>query len=94
MTSGFQHVHERVQIVVVVFQRFAHGFAHGLESGEMDDGIDVISREQQFRRHCVAEVHLDERDVVSASYFLHAFEAGHVAIRHVIRHDHVVSGLY
>ena len=49
--------HERgVQVVVVVFDRLGHGLAHGLESGEMNDPVDVVLGEDTLHERLVAHV--------------------------------------
>ena len=49
--------HERgIQIVVVVFDRLGHGLAHGLESGEMNDPVDVVLGEDTLHERLVAHV--------------------------------------
>ena len=88
------HVHERVKIVPVVLQRLRHRLSDGLEAGEMDHRVDLPGGEQDVGRHRVAEIKLDERDVIPPCYLLHSFETGQVAVGHVVGHDHVVACLY
>ena len=49
--------HKRgVQVVVVVFDRLGHGLAHGLETGEVNDPIDVVFGEDAFHKRLIAHV--------------------------------------
>ena len=59
----------------------------------MDNRIDLVGGEQKLGSHGVAKVHLDEGYVFAAGDLFNPFEAGHVAIGHVVRHDHIVACL-
>ena len=93
VTRGLDYIHERLQIVLVVLERLAHRLTDGLESGEMNDRVDLVGREQQFRGHRVAKIHLHERNVLSSSDFLHTLVAGLVTVGHVVCDNDIVAGL-
>ena len=49
--------HERgVQVVVVVFDRLGYGLTHGLETGEVNDPVDVVFSEDALHQSLVTHV--------------------------------------
>ena len=86
-------IHERVQVVLVILERLIHGFPDGLETGEMNDGVYLVSSEQEFSGYRIAKIHFHERNILPAGDFLHTLEASHVAVRHVVSDNHIVPCL-
>ena len=89
-----QNVKERDKIVAVVHDRLRHGFTYGLEGSEMDHGIYTVFVKEPRHSRIVATVDLIEGDIFPACYLLNALEAGHVAVRHIVRHNHFISCIY
>ena len=81
--------HEKHEVVAVIFQRFAHRFAHGLRRREMDYRIEVVFFEHPGKGVAVAAVGLFERDV-DARDPAHALDCIHVAVREIVDDHHVV----
>ena len=52
------------EVIPVVFQRLLHAFAHGLEAGEVDDGVHVVLGEDAVERRAIEEVRLVEFQAV------------------------------
>ena len=81
------------QIVGVVLKRLADALAHGLEAGEVDDGIDVVLGEHAVERFAVEDAGLVERQsiIADAGDGPHAVERNLARVAQVVQHDHAVS---
>ena len=91
---GFEHVEEAREVVAVVLDRLRNGFSHSLERCEVDDRVYVVLCEKAVYSLRITEIHLDERYVILARDLLYSFEAGEIAVGHVVGNDDVVAGLY
>ena len=89
------HDPEQVQgadeVVVVVLERFADGLAHGLEAGEVDDGVDPLLGEDAVHRGLVHEVDVVEVGGLAAELGNPAqrFLAG---VHQVVDDHHLMAG--
>ena len=93
MLAGcFEDVEERAEVVLVVFKGLVHRLSDGLEGGEVNDCVNMVLAEEGIYSGFVAEVHLDERQLL-AEDGADAFVVGLVAIGHVVRNDDVIPGL-
>ena len=89
---GLQQREGGVQIIAVVLQRLLHRFAHGLEAGEVDDGVEIALLEHLLQRGTVGHVHPVKGrgaagDAADARY--HVFGA----VAEIVGNDHVIAGL-
>ena len=85
-----EHIEERVEVVVEVFERFGDRFPNGFECREVDNRVEVVFVEDlSFEGLDVAAVHLFEWNGVSDDLF-DAFYCGEFRVGEVIRNDHVV----
>ena len=57
---GLDQRERGVEVVAVISQRDAAAFAHGLEAGEVDDGVDLMRGENFLQRGAVADIRLVE----------------------------------
>ena len=73
-------------VVPVVLKRLLHAFAHRLETGEVDDCIDVMLGEDGFHRIAVEHVRLVERASISAdsSNLAHAFDGDFARVAQIV----------
>ena len=92
LAGRLEYVEERIEVVLVILDGLGYGFADGLERREVDDGVDLVFGKEVVYRGLVAEVHLDEGEGL-AEYGADALVVGLVAVGHVVRNDHVVTGL-
>lgn len=81
-----------VHVVLVVLERLGDALAHGLESGEVNHGVDVVLLKDGVHSLAVAHVGLDKRHRL-ADDFLHAPQCLGLRVYKVINHDHLVAGL-
>ena len=94
--AGDAAQHQRAgDVVPVVLQRLLDAFAHGLEAGEVDDGVDVVFLEDALKRLAVEDVVLVERQAVviggQAGDLAHAVERHLARIAQVVDHDDAVT---
>ena len=83
--------HERaVDVVVVVPDGLADGFAHGLEACEVNDGVDAVER--LLHGGGVADVAFDE-DGATARDRLDSVENGAVGVGEIVEEHDVMAGL-
>ena len=80
-------------VVPVVLERLLNALAHGLEAGEVDDGIDVVLGEHAVERFAVEDAGLVERQsiIADAGDGPHAVERNLARVAQVVQHDHAVS---
>ena len=71
------------QIVVVILKRLHHGFADGLQAGEMDDGFNAFVAKGPFKAFFVTDVALNEFRGLSGDC-RNAFGDAQVGIREVV----------
>ena len=83
-------VHERGEVVAVIFERLADRLVHGLRRGEMDHRVELVPFEDPAERFAVAAVGLDEGDLRPRDA-ADPLDGGDVAVRKVIDDDHVVA---
>ena len=67
-----EDVHIRYQIVLIVFEGFAHRFTHSLVCGEVDNGAELVAFENTAESFLVAGVTFFESNL-AAEDFLNAF---------------------
>ena len=85
------HVHERGEIVHVIFQRFGHRLANSLEGREVNHGVEFVAEEHPAEGLDVASVDLLKGYVASGD-LLHAFNSRGLGVGKIVDHDHVVAG--
>ena len=78
-------------VVPVVLERLLHALPHRLETGEVDDCIDVMLGEDGFHRIAVEHVRLVERASISAdsSNLAHAFDGDFARVAQIVDDDDV-----
>ena len=92
-THQADDVHERGEVVAVVFERLLNRLAHGLRRREVDHRVELVLFEDLAESSPVAAVDLDEGNV-HARDLAHAFDGVEVAVRKVVVDDHhVVAGV-
>ena len=71
-------------VVVIIFQRLCHGFAHGLQACEMDDRINLLFIKHLRQCRCIQQIHLVEFQALACDllHTLQRFLAGVVQIIH------------
>ena len=79
-----------VHVCFVVHERLCHRLADGLEACKVDDGINLVVREDLVHSCAVANVGLDEDDLV-ADDFLNATDCLGLRIIEVIYNNHAVA---
>ena len=83
------------EIVPVVFQRLLHAFAHGLEAGEVDDGVDVVLLEDALECKPIQDVSLVENESVvirrKSRDLPDAVECELARVAQVVHDDHAVA---
>ena len=83
------------EIVPVVFQRLLHAFAHGLEAGEVDDGVHFVLGEDAVERRAIEDVRLVEFQAVvvcrQAGDLSHPVKRELARVAQVVHNDHVVA---
>ena len=89
---GLQQRQRGVQVVAVVFQRLFHRLTHGLEAGEVDDGLEIVLLEHLLQSGPVGHVNLVKGrgaacDASDARY--HVFGA----VAQIVGDDHVIPRL-
>ena len=82
----------RVHVVLIILQRLAHRFAYSFEAGKMDNGINLIVRENLLHSRSVAYVSLYERHLF-ADDLSHSAKRFGIGITKVINYYHIVAGL-
>ena len=89
---GLQQRQGGVQIIAVVFQRQLHRFAHGLEAGEVDDGVEIVLLEHLLQRGTVGHVHpVKGRGAAGDAADAVRYVRG--AVAEIVGNDHVIAGL-
>lgn len=73
-------IEERDKVVAIIHDRLSHRLTHSLESGEMNDSIDLMLAEKLINRSIVAAINLIERDIVTTCDLLDTLETSHVAV--------------
>ncbi len=86
-----QNVHVAYQIVLVVLQRFVHGFTHGLVGSEMNHGVESVPFENAAQRFYVAGVDFPENDLASDD-FLDTIQSRGFRVGKVVDNHHIISG--
>ena len=93
-----RHVAQRQragEVVPVVLERLLHAFAHGLEAGEVNDGVDVVLGEHLVKGIAVKNIDLVELQLVAvgvdAGDAAHALDGKLARIAQVVHDDHAVS---
>ena len=84
-------VHERREVVAVIFERFGDRLADSLVGGEVDDGAEIVFFEDASQRRFVAGVdplegNVDARDAP------HTLDGRRLRVGEVVDDDRVVSG--
>ena len=83
------------EVIPVVFQRLLHAFAHGLEAGEVDDGVHVVLGEDAVERRAIEDVRLVEFQAVvvcrQAGDLSHPVKRELARVAQVVHNDHVVA---
>ncbi len=92
VAHGLAETHGGEEVVVIVFQRHRHGFADGLEPGEMDRAVDVVLFKDAVERRAVAHVVFIEGDVLARD-LLHAFDGLRAGVDQIIDDDDLVAAL-
>ena len=82
----------RAEVVVVVLQRYFDRFAHGLQTGEVDDAVDIVLFKYLIEPFTVAHVCLVENDR-PAGYLLNAASGLGAAVDEVVDDDDVHAAL-
>ncbi len=90
LAHEIHHVHERSEIVAVIFHGIGHRLAHSLVGGEVNHRVEFVLLEDLAESLLVAAVDIDERHV-DARDFAYALHSAHVGVRQVVGHDHVVT---
>ena len=90
---ALDHVHKRLQVVPVILKRLGDRLAHSLETSEMNNSVNLVRSEQELGRDSIAEIHLDERNILPSGDLLHTLETCHVAIGHIVGDNHIVPSL-
>ena len=73
-------IEERDKVVAIVHDRLSYRLAYCLESGEMDDSVNLMLAEKLIYRSIVAAVDLIERDVITTCDLLYTFKTSHVTV--------------
>ena len=78
-------------VVPVVLKRLLHALPHRLETGEVDDRVDVVLGEDGFHRVAVEHVRLVERASIGADSgnLAHAFDGDFARIAQIVDDDDV-----
>ena len=86
VTHRLAQRHGGEEVVVVILQRHAHGFAHGLQPREVDDAVDVVLGEYLVEHPALAHVLGVEVDMLAGDLF-HALYRLRLGIDEVVDHD-------
>lgn len=78
-----------VQIIGVVFKRYANRFPHGLQPGEMNDAVNSVFIKDRIYAFFITNIILIEREILFCQ-FLYAPYGVFVAIAKVVHHYDVV----
>ena len=89
---GLQQRQGAVQVVAVVAQRLAHRLAHGLQPGEVDDGVKMPRHEKALHGLAVRRVGLAHRQV-PARNVPDALRHPAAAVQKVVQERHAVARL-
>ena len=81
-----------IEVIVVVTPRLGDGFSHGLQAREVDDGGNLIFRENFPQERLVPYVSLVEFDF-PAGNGLHPLQALGVGVAQVVDDRHIVSAV-
>ena len=80
-----------IQVVVVVPPGDTDTFAHGLQTGEVDDGVDVgILGEDGIGGGRIAQIGLDEGDGLAGD-FLHTAQRLLTGVGQIVHHDDLIT---
>ena len=86
-------VHQRGEVVAVVFERLLHRLAHSLVGGKVNHRVELIFLEQLLRELLlVAAIDLD-KGYIDARNLAHALDGTQVAIRQIVGDHYVVARL-
>ena len=81
-----------VQVVVVVFPGLGHGFAHGLQTGKVDDAADLVFGEDLPQQPFVPDIALIKLQGL-AGELLHPLQAFGIGIAQIVDDHHAVAAL-
>ena len=84
--------YRRAEVIVVIFKRHLDRFSDRLESGEVNDAVDGVARENFVELFSVAHVRLIEGDGPSG-YLLQAISDLLAAVDEVINNDDLHAAL-
>ena len=90
VAHGFAERHRAAHVVLIIFQRLAAAFAHGLEPGEMDDRVDFILGKNSVQPRAVADVTFAELEV-AAGNFPDAIERFRLAVIEIIEYNDLIT---
>ena len=81
-----------VHVCFVIGEWLGNGFTHGFQSSKVDDGVNLVLREDLVHCLAVADVGLDHRHAVSDDFFHAAYGLG-LRVVEVVNYDHAVACL-
>jgi hypothetical protein len=87
-----QQADAALDVVGVVIQGLGHRLAHGLEAGEVDDGVDLVRLQGVREQGGVAHVAFDQRQGL-AGEGVQALRHVGLAVAEVVEQHDVVPGL-
>ena len=80
------------EVVVVVFQRHRHRFAHGLEAREVNGAVDMVLFKDAVEGRPVAHVVFVEGHLFAGD-LLHALDRPGAGVDEVVDDDHAVAAV-
>ena len=93
LPHGLEEVEGADEVVGVILQGLGDALAHGLQPGEVDDGVNVrMGGEESLHLLQVAELRLDEGDIFPHDFF-HPADGLLAGVVEVVRHDDVIARL-
>ncbi|MNN24681.1 hypothetical protein D3C81_1381220 [compost metagenome] len=91
-THGGADRQQAVEVVAVILQRLAHGFAHCLERGKMDHAADAVFGKKPVQQGAVAHVAVDKMRGLAGNGG-QPLDHHRAAVAQIIQSDHVVAGI-
>ena len=88
----FQERQRGVDVVAVIEERFLYRFAHCLQTGKMDDSIDVVFLENRFQLFAVLDIDFIQLYRFSGD-LLHTLYCLRAAVGIVVGNDNLETGI-
>ena len=82
--------HGSAQVVLIIIERDAHGFAHGLQACKVHHAVDMLLIKNAADKRRVAAIALVQGDGLAGDLF-HTGNGLGAAINKIIQYDHFVA---